>query len=600
MVRALRRMIAPGFETEPAPRRSDHKDFHRGCPKPPTAAGAILNRKTTLIIGLAVCAAIAAAVGVISNGRGSHAVAADAGVYIRSGVALHPFKTDVVEQPDGALVFAPRGDDEAGVELSLAGARSSVTGARMVAVFFELDADDAFNIREDFGEGARYTSSALRGHVILGGSPSSSALIYSHGYDRASIRIVGVEPCDGAVIICEADGSIAKPVRLTKGAPALSATAYNGGEIAFDAKNGVLHVERLPDYEGEYGVTLRLAPAKTAKRVAVVFDRQPALGVSLSRRNKEGLAYLPAERRHVVLEPGDEALFFTASVDRFAVKFESVSTCASDNWRCRTRHEFEELLPQADANATKFERALQLLRWASKNIDFALTRSVNAEFRPSSSELHKVYFRFFALDQGGGFCGGTSVFFRRLLADQGIEAFTWNFGVLKDDLTHVTTIVPMNGEFYLMDATFGGYLAKKGSTQPIDIFDYLGGAPADFIPVDMTGRQFIAKINEKKVAHGLTRGLLRNCVDDKSRGTVHCEYPVFGLENYARMWGERLARNGIAPDGDALRTLMLRGTFSVAGGRLTPETRAFVMKLKERGVPFIDAPGSPSPEDMLN
>lgn len=518
---------------------------------------------------------------------------------VRAGVSLRPFRAALSEAAEGVIAFAPKGTEEAGVELSPASPPKSKRAGR-VAVFFDLDASAPFNIREDGDGDRRYSSSTARQHVILNLSEMSSALIYSQGYDAASIRIVGVEPCDGIALICEADGSVVRPIRLTKSAPALSATAYNGADISVAEKSGRIDVSRREGFEGEFGVRLGLAPAKEARRVAIIFDRMPPQGVSLSRRNKQGLAYLPMERRHVVLEPGDEALFFAGSDDRFSVKLESVSACASDNWRCRTREEFEELLPQADVNATKFERALQLLQWASKNIDFALTRSVNAEFRPSSAELHKIYFRYYDLNQGGGFCGGTSVFFRRLLADQGIDAFTWNFGVLKDDLTHVTTIVPMNGEFYLMDATFGGYLAKKDSTQPMDIFDYLNGSPADFVPVDMTGRQFIAKINEKKVAHGLTRGLLRNCVDDKSGGTVHCEYPVFGLENYAQMWGERLARNGIAPDGDALRTLMLRGTFSVAGGRVTPETKAFVMKLKEYDVPFVDVPGSPSPEDMLN
>ena len=519
---------------------------------------------------------------------------------VRAGVSLRPFRAALSEAAEGVIAFAPKGTEEAGVELSPASPPKSKRAGR-VAVFFDLDASAPFNIREDGDGDRRYSSSTARQHVILNLSEMSSALIYSQGYDAASIRIVGVEPCDGIALICEADGSVVRPIRLTKSAPALSATAYNGADISVAEKSGHIDVSRREGFEGEFGVRLGLAPAKAARRVAIIFDRTPPQGVSLSRRNRQGLAYLPMERRHVVLEPGDEALFFAGSDDRFSVKLESVSACASDNWRCRTREEFEELLPQADVNATKFERALQLLQWASKNIDYALTRSIANEFKPARNELHKTYFRYFASDAGGGYCGGTSVFFAGLLRAQGIEAFTWNFGDAKNQLTHVTTVVPIDGRFYMLDATFGSYLVKPGTTEPLDLFAYIGGAPYDFHALSMSGRRFVAKRNEMKVfSQHIKSGILIDCRNNISVGTVSCQEPIFGLERYLSNFSKRLANAGLSPDKTAIRALMLRGTFSVAGGRVTPETKAFVMKLKEYDVPFVDVPGSPSPEDMLN
>ena len=69
---------------------------------------------------------------------------------------------------------------------------------------------------------------------------------------------------------------------------------------------------------------------------------------------------------------------------------------------------------------------------------------------------------FFDLDKGGISCGGFSVFFQRVLQLFGINAFTVNYGIQSSFVTHVTVIVPHDGNFYVLDPSFDVTFMREG------------------------------------------------------------------------------------------------------------------------------------------
>ena len=212
----------------------------------------------------------------------------------------------------------------------------------------------------------------------------------------------------------------------------------------------------------------------------------------------------------------------------------------------------------------------------------------------------QIYFQYYEPNAGGGFCGASAAFLARTLRSQGFDAFTLDFGLREDDLTHVTTIVALEGRFYLVDATFGAYFAKPGTDIPVDVLSVLDGAPYELRRFDMASRDFIFVKQDKKMMSRLREtGVVKDCKPADGGATYACKRPGFGLEAYLTSFDVQLRRNNFESNADTLIAMLRRGVLGIGDTQDSDAMRAFARGLDARGIELIDLPGGNSPRRLL-
>ena len=145
-----------------------------------------------------------------------------------------------------------------------------------------------------------------------------------------------------------------------------------------------------------------------------------------------------------------------------------VSDAAFKQWLLKT-------VPSLKANlaTNRLAAARQLMNWAAQNADSAISASLETRTTTRMTALSRpsdLYHDFFEQSVGGVYCGGFSIFLSNMLKLFGYEAFTLNFGELRDDLTHVNVIVAIpNGSndwnYYILDPTFNITFLEPGTSR---------------------------------------------------------------------------------------------------------------------------------------
>jgi len=313
--------------------------------------------------------------------------------------------------------------------------------------------------------------------------------------------------------------------------------------------------------------------------------------VTLRRRRDGEFAYLDSGRGFVVLRSNDRALFYSETAGEFGIRItESLSCAQSADWRCRTREEFLALLPP-EREPGSVEGMLELLEWATRNSDYAGSAGIDEKFSAGSLDPHQIYFKYLANNSAAGYCGAQATFLTRLLRERGYQAFSFNFGVLADDLTHVATIGAHEDKFFVVDATFGIYLADANSDVPLDLFDALDGAPYRYKSFSAPKRDFLYLKNDPAFRKALKLREAVRC-ERVSGDLRRCDRPTFSAQSYFTTWSDALIRNGLPANEDAYLELVRRGFFNV-GRPDSPATKRFVAELLKRGIPFVPTtPGS--------
>lgn len=486
---------------------------------------------------------------------------------------------------NGALKLVSSEDSEVGFRINLAGGVRWPKGAQSAAVRFRLESDRPWAVSE-IKDGARaYSSTEARDFVRITKAQEESPLIFTRAPGAHRLVVKDIVWCGAGDQRCTAE-SVAWRRMSGSGDVALYWEPFRGSDAE---RAGETRLAARSATDGAaYGV--RLAPLDVGgERVVIVYEVSGDVPVTLRRRRDGEFAYLDAGRSFVVLKSTDRALLYSETAGAFDVKITEVFPCArSRDWRCRTKEEFLALLPP-ERGASRAERLRDLLEWATRNADYSQSEVAHSRFSPGNLGAHHIYFKYFENDVAGGYCGGTSVFFARVLQLAGFDAFTFDFGELAGDLTHVTTIVANEDKFYLYDATFGMYLADPESLEPLDLFAALDGLPYTFAEINADDRAFLlTKAEQKNFSTDRHRSVLVECRESTGGGDIiSCKRPSFGLTAYLELWEGRLARQGIPVNERTYFELMRRGAFGVSKGIRAETTDSFRQKLAERGIKFI-------------
>lgn len=350
----------------------------------------------------------------------------------------------------------------------------------------------------------------------------------------------------------------------------------------------------------EFGVWLHPAEASSSRGYLARFDLHASDPVNLRESMRGNDHYASADRGWAYLVPNEAVLIYAAAGQGFSLDQIEVRACSARDWQCRTDSELRGLLPPR-GNQDSLTYAVVLLEWAAQHCPYALTPSIARQFDAIDLTAAQTYFRYFELGGGAGFCAETAQFFSRLLAQEGIESFTWAFGVPRTELTHVTTIMAQSGKFYLFDPTFGGYFAFPEDYRPQPVDSILGRSSFSYREFDGSNRLFVADSDASAVMAQQKAGSIEPLEARADTEPMLYRIPGYGLDFYLHAFANQLAQVGISPGPQGFVDLMNCSTFGIGDGKADTEPMLeFARMLDSHGIILVDTPGMSSPMRLLN
>lgn len=494
-----------------------------------------------------------------------------------------------------SIAYTASGTGEAGVFMYPA------TGLEMAYVLpIFVEEGPHLNLRVHDGEQLTYSSTEQIEFAVIGPGFAEEVLFYSASPFTGEIRFGEPIACNSPQIACVSSVETAHRVEAGNARPLL-ASAYAGASLRTTMPGRIEVAAPVSPTAAEYGVFLRLAGTQNALALVELRISPEVSGLRIGAGEEQ--RYLPPTQGWHLVSPGEQVLVYQlVSEPAFEVSLERVVDCSdSTDWRCRDPEEFYEMMPGEPGSAS-LGTAVELLEWSTEISDFAISASVIDSFDISDLSAAQIYFAYYEPDLAGGYCAGTATFFERVLQERGFEAFTWSFGIVETDLTHVTTVVEIDGKFYMLDATFGGYFVSPEDGHPLDIFSLLDGARYEYRQLQVPAREFLGSSDEAPRMQRLERlGHVTNCDTRPDIDRIVCLDPVYGLEKYLSSFAELLSRNDIPLSPEALPRLMHEGIFTVGGSGSDTEAMArFVAGLDQRGLPLIDVVNAPPVTRLLS
>lgn len=508
---------------------------------------------------------------------------AEAAREIKRLLTVESFGAATFDLVENEIFVAASGEGEAGIFL-----RASDLAKEPIIVRFAYRDAAPLNLRLKQGEAYAYHAAAAESFILLGPGHASEALFYGAGPLEFGIEVEDISACGKDNHVCTDTGRIEQTFAGAGLKNRLLVRPYGNARLEHIGRQRA-HVVRNGG-QGEFGLILTLAPGQTAENYVLDFEADTPEQIQLRVERGGQLRYHSATRAWARINGDTEILLFSGAVGEFEVRDLKLTDCDTGEWRCRTAEDFAELLP-GDPEDTSLERLVSLTQWVTVRSDFALSPSVANDMQVTGLTPSQMYYKYYEPSIGAGYCGATAVFLARTLRSQGYEAFSFDFGLKDDNLTHVTTIVSAGSDFYLVDATFGGYFVHPGSDQMIDLFEVLDGAPFEFRTLNMDTRDFILdKADKARFSRMKYADVLRNCNPSKNHPIIVCERPGFGLDAYLSSFDAELKKNGLESSPETLIELMRRGVFNIGDAQDTDAMRRFARELDARGIPMDASP----------
>ncbi len=361
-------------------------------------------------------------------------------------------------------------------------------------------------------------------------------------------------------------------------------TAWQDVRLAEMAEGTQLYIDPAPS-----GLLLRrrLEPEKRYRLTVRGSGRPITMRLQLDDRPHE---YLPAPMaeltRTVTGASNIELLFYSDTPSEYLLSTAVIEECPT----CRTQQDLMQRIKDEIPDFAKLvglDKAVALLKWSANASSYTPnTGLIPVEFESWPPE--RMLYEFFDLDKGGVSCGGQSVFFRYVLHIFGIEAFTVNYGIPDTYVTHVTVIVPVDGDYYVLDPSFGVLFKRNGRSIGLDeALSLIKSNASGRIVVKNVGLERKGIISSPGTVHpALDRICVRRTAT--SDGLRKC---TIGRNSVLQAFSRGASRDmwaaaGVPLTDDALLRLMFKGFFNV-GPSLDPKVReAFVALVESHGISF--------------
>lgn len=507
-------------------------------------------------------------------------------------LAFEAYGGAAFEIAENKIVVTAAGEAEAGILL-----RASERSVKPIVVRFAYRDTAPLNLRLTRGDAHSYYSAASETFLLLGHGHSSEALFYGAGPMDFEIEVEDISACGADNYVCTSDSRVHHTFGGAGLKNRLLISTYGNARLDQAGKRSATIVRNSS--QGEFGLMLTFAPEEGAEDYVLEFEVDKPEQVQLRVERRGQFRYHAATRGWARINDFTEILLFSGGAVDFEIRNVKLVDCATGEWRCRTAEDFAELLP-GNPDDISVDRLISLTEWVTRNADYAASEAVAKSIDFTGLTPSQMYYKYYEPSIGGGYCSATAVFLAGTLRSEGFETFTIDFGLRDGDLTHVTTIVAVGDEFYMMDATFGAYFAIPGTNNPIDLFEVLDGAAYDFRTLDMSGRDFIVAADDReRLARMQELNLVENCKPSKERPVVVCNRPEFGLNAYFESFAVPLRENNLESTPQTLIELLKRGVFSIGANEDTDAMRRFARELDVRGIELVETTGQPSPNRLL-
>lgn len=225
-----------------------------------------------------------------------------------------------------ALRIEMTGDGESGIALTL---KSSV--AKDTVATFSLDVSAPMNLRVTRPDGTvEYLSTENRGHVVLGPSAASEALIYGAGAGQLTLTTHSAETCGGG-LLCAPDGAVTVRTGQPGEPRTLIATPYGAAGLSHPSSDVISATRGGP--AGEYGFTLT-PETESNEALLVEFETDAARPINLLVQDGDNKDYISSNQGWIRLMPGSTVLAYTPGAGMFSLRNIRVSACSPEDARC--------------------------------------------------------------------------------------------------------------------------------------------------------------------------------------------------------------------------------------------------------------------------
>ena len=214
------------------------------------------------------------------------------------------------------------------------------------------------------------------------------------------------------------------------------------------------------------------------------------------------------------------------------------------------------------------EAAKTILNWSANHILFASDREALGD--TSGWSASNIYYNMFDKQTSGVYCGGAADFLAKVYHLFNINAFTIDVGILKGNLTHVTTVVALEKKnvvkYYIFDPTFNLiFYDKKNQFASID---QLAEAAEDSTHFDDLIRFKMGRLfNRGYISSNTTLpSTLMNILTHHQHGNIvfyRCEPNLF--KRYLKVNHTYLKKYGFTPNNSIIIQFMQRNLFSLSG-----------------------------------
>ena len=416
--------------------------------------------------------------------------------------------------------------------------------------------------------------------VSLAAGQSVEVVVYSDAPYSYHLRNLELETCDRCALPSVFRGWQLEPYGALEWTSNLESVSVSG-----QAPASGMFFRRQLDPEKAYRLQVGGHPV----------SGDTTLRITTSAR---GPIWFPApngvKRLTVAASHSIEALIYGDAAYSYRLDAIAIEECAA----CLTDRQFaRKINTQVPALEGLLDRdrktaARALLNWTANVVNFAMDGNEEATARAHDMGPAEAYQELWSGHAGTG-CGGFADFFAKVLTLFGFEAFTVDIGYSGTLLTHVTTVVVIDREFYVLDPTFNGaYIDTSGDLVRLERI-LKKPTPGDkryaFRTSAIARDVFFAAVDEP-TANALRSTLgvdIADCapVRDQATGSARhvCRQVPYDAPAALEPWRHRLEELHLPWDGDVIRTLIRHHVISFSASDPALRQR-FLQALSSHGI----------------
>lgn len=188
-----------------------------------------------------------------------------------------------------------------------------------------------------------------------------------------------------------------------------------------------------------------------------------------------------------------------------------------------------------------------------------------------------TFLTIFESNRGIANCGSTSTIMAKILDENGIRAYTYNFGFLEGRYNHVVVLVPYKGKLIIQDP-YISYTLKDNQNNYLDFFDLITHIRNDSINnIEVLSDTIVSKIiiNVKETIQ-LYSGIPIECFPNYSPNKEvftqnqlkHFGYKTAGCSDFTKDFENELEKHGYPPNILYAYTLKIHTVYGSVGHEL--------------------------------